>query len=247
MADVIKERLLRFGFSSFLLMLILSMLAAFAYSSLFIIGSIIGAIGVVACLYLLGRVWSRLQRKPLIRQLPSSLIPAPSRDSVTLPEASELWRAIFVVGPIVLIPMLFFGYILGTNIYKAWFPVLIIALAILYVHEAGRGPHKRWWIANVLGEWAAQPWSTSTVAKVSYAFDAYNHHDPATERAHQFFGEILFRRYWLEVYFPNTDLVGYLHIDRSLYIERVADTSQELRVETRVSKLNRRRLQLRLA
>jgi hypothetical protein len=248
MTDATKARLLRFGSSSCMFIGFLSIPFSIMYSYPISVGLVIGMVGSVLCLSLLVKVELRLPRKQPTRELPVGILSAPGLDSVTLPQFHELWRSLVTMLSIVSIPILALVYHFGTDYqHRDWLPYIIATLVFVFVHESIWGPNRRWWIANVIGEWSFQPWSTSTTAHISYLVDTRQYNDHVTQRAFAFFGKVLFRRYWLEVYFPEQGLVGYVPVDKTLYEIIQSYQKQTVLVEARFSTLHPKRMQLRLA
>ena len=173
----------------------------------------------------------------------------PSHDTMTIPTNKELWRVPLYVIPILAIPLLALGYTLKISPYSNWFPVIISMMVLLYIHESIRGPLRRWWIANVFGEWSGQKWSCSNNAEVVYLIDTSNAWQADTQRLFSFYGgPILLSRFWLEVYVPEIKVVGYLKISRTqfrLYQTLTMSSVIHCSIEYRRSKLHPDRLQLK--
>lgn len=247
MSDKCKSRLLRLLLSVFLVFTIFSVPAGFVGIKYSLIMLIVGVFGSIGCLHLLEKVDRRLPRRVPTHQLPKNMNRPPSHDAVTLPTNKELWRAPLFVIPIVATPLLVVGYKFGTSPYIDWFPVIIIFLVLFYIHESIRGPLKRWWIANVFGEWTGQRWSDTKNARIIYLVDTSNAWRADTQRVFSFYGgPILFNRFWLELYVSEINVMGYLKISRRKFQELTKSNNIHCSIQYRRSKLHSDRLQLRL-
>ena len=217
------------------------------YSVPFVVIFALVIAGLIICAALIEKNERKKPRKVPTHQLSENMSRPPSHDAVTIPANKELWHVPLYVIPIVATPLLVLGYKFGTSPYIDWFPVIICLMVLVYMYEAIRGPLRRWWIANVFGEWSGKKWSVAKNAKVVYWIDTSNAWQADTQRLFSFFGgPILFSRFWLEVYVPEIKVVGYLKISRAKFYELTKSNCKYCSIKYRRSKLHPDRLQLKL-
>jgi hypothetical protein len=121
---------------------------------------------------------------------------------------------------------------------------------LIYIHEAIRGPHRKWWISHILGEWRWRAVTGETTAQTIYTIDRWKE-TRSNYRLRHFFGETsfkLFHRYWLEVKLEDSDLIGYVPVDKATFERyRLPEKMQTVTVSYRTSRLHPDRLQLTIS